>query len=42
MRVKEKGYRFIEKIVWWKVDFGKVFSIYSVVIFFKNYEGYGM
>lgn len=42
MRAKEKGHRSTEKTVWWKVDLGKVLSIYSVAILFKNYEGYGM
>ena len=27
--------------VWWRVDLGRVFSIYSVNILFKNYPGYG-
>ena len=30
------------KTVWWKVDLGEVYSIYSVNILFKNYDGYGM
>ena len=30
------------KTVWWKVDLGGVFNIYSVNIMFKNYDGYGM
>lgn len=29
------------KTTWWKVDLGKVKSIYSVQIDFKKYEGYG-
>ena len=28
--------------VWWKVDLGGVYNIYSVNILFKNYDGYGM
>lgn len=28
--------------VWWKVDLGKMYSIYSINILFKNYDGYGM
>ena len=30
------------KTVWWKVDLGGVYSIYSVNILFKNYDGYGI
>ena len=30
------------KKVWWKVDLGGVYNIYSVNILFKNYDGYGM
>lgn len=28
--------------VWWKVDFGGVYNIYSINFLFKNYPGYGM
>lgn len=28
--------------VWWKVDLGRIYSINSVNIFFKNYVGYGI
>ena len=31
-----------DKTVWWKVDLGGVYGIYSVNILFKNYDGYGM
>ena len=31
-----------EQTVWWKVDLGGVYNIYSVNILFKNYDGYGM
>lgn len=27
---------------WWKVDLGRVFNIYSVDIFFKNYMKHGI
>lgn len=27
---------------WWKVDFGGTFNIYSIIIFFKNYDTNGM
>ena len=30
------------KTVWWKVDLGGVYNIYSVNILFKNYDGFGM
>lgn len=30
-----------KKTVWWKVDLGKSYSIYSVNIIFKDYEGGG-
>ena len=31
-----------DQTVWWKVDLGGVYGIYSVNILFKNYDGYGM
>ena len=31
-----------DKTVWWKVDLGGVYNIYSVNIWFKNYDGYGI
>ena len=31
-----------EKTVWWRVDLGGVYNIYSVNILFKNYNGYGI
>lgn len=30
------------KTVWWKVDLGDVYPIYSISILFKTYDGYGM
>ena len=30
------------KSMWWTVDLGGVYNIYSVNILFKNYEGYGL
>lgn len=30
------------KTMWWKVDLGDVYNIYSISIFFKTYDGYGM
>lgn len=29
-------------IVWWKVDLGEVYSIFSIYIMFKTYESNGM
>uniref|UniRef100_A0A8W8NWQ2 EGF-like domain-containing protein n=1 Tax=Magallana gigas TaxID=29159 RepID=A0A8W8NWQ2_MAGGI len=29
------------KTVWWRVDLGDVYNIYSISIFFKTYDGYG-
>lgn len=28
--------------VWWKVDLGHNYNIYSIAILFKTYDGYGM
>lgn len=39
MRAQEIGLSSPEKTVWWKVDLGGVYSIYSIAILFKNYEG---
>ncbi|XP_078330772.1 uncharacterized protein LOC144624723 [Crassostrea virginica] len=40
MRTKPIGPTSPDKTVWWKVDLGGVYNIYSVNILFKNYEGY--
>ena len=42
MRTLPVGQNSPDKTVWWKVDLGGVYSIYSVNILFKNYPGYGM
>lgn len=42
MRTLEIGRRSPDKTVWWKVDLGRVYSIYSINIQFKKYVGYGM
>lgn len=42
MRTKPIGRNNPDKTVFWIVDLGEVFSIYSVHIMFKNYYGYGM
>ena len=31
-----------DKTVWWKVDLGGVYNIYSVNILFRKYEGQGI
>ena len=31
-----------DKTVWWKVDLGGVYNIYSVNIQFQNYDNYGI
>lgn len=41
-RTNPIGVRDIGKTVWWKVDLGKVSSIYSINIQFQSYDGYGM
>lgn len=30
------------KTVWWNVDLGDVYNIYSITILFKTYDGFGM
>ena len=40
-RAIEIGKNSPKKTVWWKVDLGGVYNIYSVNILFKNYPGYG-
>ena len=42
MKTREIGKNSLYKKVWWKVDLGGVYNIYSVNILFKNYGGYGM
>lgn len=42
MRTTDIGPTSVDKTVWWKVDFGGVYNIYSINILFKNYDGYGM
>lgn len=41
-RTKDIGPNTFTKTVWWKVDLGRVYNIYSISIYFKNYDGYGM
>lgn len=42
MRTKAIGRISTHKTVWWKVDLGGVYNIYSITILFKNYHGFGM
>ena len=42
MRTEVIGRTSQYQIVWWRVDLGDVYNIYSVNILFKNYEGYGI
>ena len=42
MRTEAIGSNSPYKTMWWKVDLGGVYNIYSVNILFKNYDGYGM
>ena len=42
MRTEDIGTTGSYRTVWWRVDLGGVYSIYSVNILFKNYNGHGM
>lgn len=42
MRTEYIGYNSPDKTAWWKVDLGGVYSIYSINILFKNYDGFGL
>ena len=42
MRTREIGRYSPYKTVWWKVDLGGVYNIYSVNILFKNYDRHGI
>lgn len=42
MRTIVIGSTSVDKTVWWKVDLGGVYNMYSINILFKNYDGYGM
>ena len=41
MRTGEIGGNSPDQTVWWKVDLGGVYNIYSVNILFKSYDSYG-
>lgn len=42
MRTLDIGRTSPYKTVWWIVDLGEVYSIYSIYILFKTYDGYGV
>lgn len=42
MRTEQIGRRSPYKTMWWKVDLGRMYSINSIQILFKNYDGFGM
>lgn len=42
MKTNDIGGSSPRKTVWWKVDLGRIYSINSVNIFFKNYVDYGI
>lgn len=42
MRTGDIGLTYDHKTVWWKVDLGRVYNIYSINIHFINYDGYRM
>lgn len=39
-RADDIGGASLYKTVWWKVDLGGAYSIYSISILFKNYDAY--
>lgn len=42
MRTDNIGFNSQFKFMWWKLDLGGVYNIYSIHILFKEYEQYGM
>lgn len=42
MRTEQIGGSSPHKTVWWKVDLGNVYSIYSINILFKDYDTFGI
>lgn len=36
------GHGVPDRTVWWKVDLGRVYNIYSIIIMFKNYDSNGV
>lgn len=41
MRTDGIGRKFPQKTMWWKVDLGGMYNIYSIQIMFKNYDKFG-
>lgn len=35
------GHTSPDKTVWWRVDLGRVYNIYSINVFFRSRDGYG-
>lgn len=42
MRIEVIGFYLVDKMVWWKVDFGGIYNIYDINILFKIYDGFGV
>lgn len=42
IRTESIGYTDLEETVWWKVDLGREYSIYSISILFKSYSTFGL
>lgn len=42
MRIEVIGFNLVDKMVWWKVDFGGIYNIYDINILFKIYDGFGV
>lgn len=42
MRTNGIGRTSNDKTMWWTVDLGAVYNIYSINILFKHYDGYGV
>lgn len=42
MRTHPMGFNSPYISVWWKVDLGGIYNIFSISILFKNYDGYGI
>lgn len=42
MRTLEIGFTSPRQTVWWKVDLGDVYTINSINILFRTYDGYGI
>lgn len=42
MRTQAIGRNSPEKIVWWRVDLGKICNIYRINVLFKRWDDYGI